>query len=230
MAVLAINQLHYQWSLDHHLQVPELTIKAGEKVMLQGASGSGKTTVMNLIAGVLNPQQGKVQLQGTELQSLNGRQRDRHRAEHLGIIFQQFNLLPFLSVLDNVLLPLTFAEQRRIQISQPQEAAMALLDSLELPNEYYQKPVHQLSVGQQQRVAAARALLGSPALILADEPTSALDPDNRDRFMALLQQQCEQQGSALLLISHDPALRPLMDKCYQLRATERGSEVISCGV
>ncbi|WP_298439507.1 ATP-binding cassette domain-containing protein [uncultured Ferrimonas sp.] len=244
MSVLAIEQLQYHWpqqpnssAVPQQLNVPSLTVAAGEMVMLQGQSGSGKTTLMNLIAGVLQPQQGQILLQGQAINTLPARKRDALRAEQLGIIFQQFNLLPFLSVLDNVLLPLQFAPapkpKRRTKAGNPspdpQQRAQQLLQALELEPPLWQQAVNALSVGQQQRVAAARALLQQPALILADEPTSALDPANRDRFMGLLTEQCQQAGSALLLISHDPALQSAMHRSYRLRQQHGISEVQPCG-
>ncbi|WP_028115655.1 ABC transporter ATP-binding protein [Ferrimonas senticii] len=226
MSVLLINDLKHQWAADHGLSVNQLSVNAGEMVMLQGASGSGKTTLMNLIAGVLPLAEGEITLAEQRLSQLSASQRDSLRARVLGIVFQQFNLLPYLSVLDNVLLPLKF-QGKRVDGS-AKARAQSLLSALEMDVNLQQQSVNRLSVGQQQRVAAARALLGSPKLILADEPTSALDPDNRDRFMALLSEQCRQQGTALLLISHDPALQALADRRYQLQLTAQGSEVLPC--
>ncbi len=165
------------------LRIDSFCAAAGEHVFVSGPSGSGKSTLLALLAGVLVPTRGRVVVNGTTLQALNGAQRDRFRADHVGIIFQQLNLLPYLSVLDNVLLACKFSGSRRErsleQGSTPAAAASILLDRLDLPESLWRRPAAQLSVGQQQRVAAARALLGRPQLVLADEPTSALDAERQ---------------------------------------------------
>ncbi|MBY5990957.1 ABC transporter ATP-binding protein [Ferrimonas balearica] len=229
MHQLEIDHLSYQWpGSGRSLSLPRLALAAGERAMLRGVSGSGKSTLLNLIAGVLKPDTGTLRLTGTELSTLSAGQRDRLRAEAMGIVFQQFNLLPYLSVHDNILLPLKFAPERRKRVTQPEAEVRRLMAAMELPESVLARPVTELSVGQQQRVAVARALLGSPALILADEPTSALDPDSRDRFMALLTAQCQAAGSSLLLVSHDPALAECVDTQYQLHVHDQGTEVRPC--
>jgi putative ABC transport system ATP-binding protein len=186
------------------LVLPALEIAPGEAIFLRGPSGSGKSTLLGLLAGVLVPTAGSLRLLGQETKTLSGPARDRLRADHLGVIFQQFNLLPYLSVRANVELALRFSARRRAQ-AQPGEAGR-LLAAMGLPEAMGSRPASQLSVGQQQRVAAARALIGRPALILADEPTSALDDDARDAFLALLQRCCAEAGSALVFASHDARL------------------------
>lgn len=186
------------------LGLPSLSIAPGEAIFLRGASGSGKSTLLALLAGVLVPTGGLLTLLGHETARLSGPARDRLRADHLGVIFQQFNLLPWLPVRENVRLPLRFSARRRAQA--PAGEAERLLAAMGLPEPLWSRPAAQLSVGQQQRVAAARALIGRPALILADEPTSALDEDARDAFMALLLQCCADAGSALVFVSHDARL------------------------
>ncbi len=229
MHQLEIHDLHYRWpGSGRQLHLPRLTLSAGERAMLKGVSGSGKSTLLNLVAGVLKPDSGTLRLTGSELTTLSAGKRDRLRAEAMGIVFQQFNLLPYLSVHDNIVLPLKFAPQRRKRVANPEQEVQRLMDAMELPASVLTRPVTELSVGQQQRVAVARALLGAPALILADEPTSALDPDSRDRFMALLTEQCQAAGSSLLLVSHDPALADCVDSQYQLRVHEGGTEVVPC--
>ncbi|MBY5921060.1 ABC transporter ATP-binding protein [Ferrimonas balearica] len=229
MNQLAIHDLHYRWpGTGRLLHLPELTLGAGERAMLKGVSGSGKSTLLNLVAGVLQPDSGTLELTGTELTSLSAGKRDRLRAEAMGIVFQQFNLLPYLSVHDNIVLPLQFAPKRRKRVADAEQEVRRLMDAMELPESVLARPVTELSVGQQQRVAVARALLGAPALILADEPTSALDPESRDRFMALLTEQCRAAGSSLLLVSHDPALAECVDTQYQLQVHQGGTEVVPC--
>jgi putative ABC transport system ATP-binding protein len=156
------------------------------------------------------PQQGEVHVLGTLLHTLSGTQRDRFRVDHVGFIFQQFNLISYLSVLENVLLPCRFSAVRRQgaldQGASPQEAAMRLLRELGLDETLWSRSASQLSVGQQQRVAAARALIGRPALIVADEPTSALDAAHQEDFINLLMQECARFSTALLFVSHDERL------------------------
>ena len=143
--------------------------------------------------------------------------RDRFRADHLGVIFQQFNLVPYLDALGNTLLPCRLSSRRRQATSpSPEAEAESLLAALGLAAADWHRPVTQLSVGQQQRVAAARALIGAPALILADEPTSALDTVNRDRFLNLLLTQADLRGTSVVLVSHDPALSGPFDRAVSL--------------
>lgn len=186
------------------LALPALSMAPAEAIFLRGASGSGKSTLLAMLAGVLVPTAGTLTLLGHETARLSGPARDRLRADHIGVIFQQFNLLPWLPVRENVRLPLRFSARRRAQAA-PGEAER-LLAAMGLPEPLWSRPAAQLSVGQQQRVAAARALIGRPALILADEPTSALDEEARDAFMALLLRCCAEAGSALVFVSHDVRL------------------------
>lgn len=183
-------------------------------MFLQGASGSGKSTLLNLVAGVLTPTAGRISLLGRELGALGGAARDRLRAEHVGFVFQQFNLLPYLSVSANVLLPLRFCRDRAARIEGPQEReAERLLEALGLDAAARRaRDVTELSVGQQQRVALARALVGRPALVVADEPTSALDADARDDFLRLLEAERTAAGAALLFVSHDAHLAERFDR------------------
>lgn len=205
-AVVDAKDLRFRWpgAVEDTLALPALRIDVGEQVFLRGASGSGKSTLLSLLAGVLPPQAGRLQVLGQDLAVLRSAARDRLRADHLGVIFQQFNLLPWLSAHDNVTLALRFSARRRAQAVAGE--AGHLLGEMGLPEALWRRPAAQLSVGQQQRVAAARALIGRPALILADEPTSALDEETRDAFMVLLQQCCVQAGSALVFVSHDARL------------------------
>ncbi|HHA2715637.1 TPA: ATP-binding cassette domain-containing protein, partial [Stenotrophomonas maltophilia] len=165
----------------------------------------------------LLPGKGRVEVAGHALQAMRGAARDRFRADHLGVIFQQFNLLPFLSVRDNIALGLRFSRLRSARISGPLDAEIArLLQALQLNPELMQRPAGTLSVGQQQRVAAARALIGRPALLLADEPTSALDRDAATAFLKLMSAQCQAAGTTVLVVSHDDSLQPLFDRTISL--------------
>ena len=208
-ALVQARDLRYRWpgAAADTLLIPSLTLMAGEQLFLRGASGSGKSTLLALLAGVLAPTSGQLTLLGQDTATLSGAARDRLRADHIGVVFQQFNLLPYLSVHDNVTLALRFSARRRAAAEPAaSDEAGRLLSTMGLPEPLWRRPAAQLSVGQQQRVAAARALIGRPSLLLADEPTSALDEDARDAFMALLQQCCEQAGSALVFVSHDARL------------------------
>ena len=202
-----------------------LRLQAGEAVLLRGESGQGKSTLLSLIAGILTPESGTLTVAGQAFHALSQRQRDRVRGADIGVVFQQFNLLPFLSILDNLLLPMRFSTERRARLAAtgtpPEIAAEELLSTLGLSLKALgNRSVGALSVGQQQRVAAARALLGSPSLILADEPTSALDPKNRDAFLRALKEAQTARGAALLCVSHDPALEPYFDRTVTLAALQ----------
>ena len=175
------------------------------------------------------PQQGSITLLGQSLPQLSSLRRDRFRADHTGYLFQQFNLLPYLSVLDNVTLPCRFSALRRERALRQQPdldtAAEHLLRELGLSDAtLHQRSAGALSIGQQQRVAAARALIGSPELVIADEPTSALDADSRDAFLKLLFDECEQMGSSLLFVSHDTSLATRFDRALSLAELNRASK------
>ncbi|PPA28606.1 methionine ABC transporter ATP-binding protein [Aeromonas jandaei] len=222
-AVVEIRDLAFAWP-GHEvvLDLPTLTIAKGERVFIKGPSGSGKSTLLGLLAGIQTANHGTLEVLGQPLAQLSGRARDHFRAANLGYIFQQFNLLPFLSVLDNVTAALTFSPEKRSRLqASPQQEARRLLAELQLPDEALHRPVHALSIGQQQRVAAARALIGSPPLVIADEPTSALDTDNRAAFIKLLFEECDKQGSALIFVSHDPHLEPLFPRVENLQQLNR---------
>jgi putative ABC transport system ATP-binding protein len=191
-------------------------------VLLLGPSGSGKSTLLGLVCGTLRPNAGQVRLQGQDVGTLRGAALDRLRAETFGVIFQQFNLLPYATGLDNVLLPLRFAPGRRARVAAPADEALRLLEGLGLPADLMRRaPAARLSVGQQQRVAVARAMIGRPPVILADEPTSALDAAAQDGFLALLFDQCAATGAALLMVSHDARLAPRFDRVVAMDAIAR---------
>jgi putative ABC transport system ATP-binding protein len=199
------------------LDIPVLSVPSGERLFLYGPSGSGKTTLLSVIAGILTPKAGKVQVLGTDLATLSGAKRDRFRGSNIGYIFQLFNLIPYLNVYDNIALPcrLHALRRSRLQSQDLQSVVRHIAGNLGI-EPFLQENVLNLSVGQQQRVAAARALIGSPELVIADEPTSSLDSDQRERFIELLFNSCREAGSTLIFVSHDRNLMPLFDRCISL--------------
>ena len=201
------------WVLD----IPELTLERGARAFLFGPSGSGKTTLLGVLAGVLEANEGEVSVLGEDLGSLSGAQRDAFRAEHIGYVFQMFNLIPYLSVLDNIALPARMNAGRRDRLGGAgvKEAAALLAEHLHI-GDLLKKPVTELSVGQQQRVAACRALIGAPELIVADEPTSSLDFDRREAFLELLFQECARAGATLVFVSHDRTLEGMFSRTISL--------------
>ncbi len=200
------------------LSIPRFSVARGERVFLKGASGSGKSTLLGLIGGVLPRYRGSVRVLGEALENLSGVRRDAFRAAHVGYIFQMFNLLPFLSTVDNVLLTTRFSTERASRVGQDlQDEARRLLAALGLRDPaLLERPITALSIGQQQRVAAARALLGRPGLVIADEPTSALDADSRFDFLELLRNECRAGGSSLLFVSHDTTLAGAFDRTVSM--------------
>ena len=200
------------------LELPELVLAAGERLFVHGPSGSGKSTLLNLIGGVVQPAQGDVRLLGQPLATLGTAARDAFRAAHTGFIFQQFNLIPYLSVLDNVLLPCRFSQRRAARAGDETQEARRLLTALDIAAELWTRPANRLSVGQQQRVAAARALLGKPEIIIADEPTSALDAGRQAAFLDLLLAEARAAGSSVLFVSHDLALADHFERTLELAA------------
>jgi putative ABC transport system ATP-binding protein len=202
------------------LKVASFALAAHERVLLAGPSGSGKSTFLSLLTGIIVPSSGHLGVLGTDISKLTNTARDRFRAEHIGIIFQMFNLLPYGSVIDNVVLPLSFAAGRRkrtLARGTIENEARRLLSSLGLqPADYENVPASNLSVGQQQRVAAARALIGQPELIIADEPTSALDRNLQQAFLDLLFAEIEAAGTTLIMVSHDESLGRRFDRVVRL--------------
>jgi putative ABC transport system ATP-binding protein len=223
IALIDLHHLRFAWPRERQdtLHIESLHLAAGESVFVHGPSGCGKSTLLGLLAGVLVPTAGSVSLLGQPWSSLGGAARDRLRADHVGYIFQQFNLLPYLSVLDNVRLPCRFSARRAQRAGDATLRSHELLRQLELGAELWTRRADALSVGQQQRVAAARALIGRPELVIADEPTSALDANLRDGFMAALLRQCREAGSTLVFVSHDERLAAAFDRRLSLPDLQR---------
>ena len=226
--IVELQNLRFAWPKQATLlDISEFRLESQQTLFLKGPSGSGKTTLLGLLGGVQVPQSGCIRLLGQDLSQLSASARDRFRVDHSSFIFQQFNLLPFLSVLDNVLLPCQFSKHRKQRAIQRhgsiQAAAQILLTHLGLASELHQQLAGELSIGQQQRVAAARALIGQPKLVIADEPTSALDADSREAFLQLLFAECKAAEASLLFVSHDQSLAKLFDRNIDLSQLNRAT-------
>lgn len=219
---IEISELCFSW--DGHapiLGIKCLQINRGERIFIEGPSGSGKSTLLSLIAGVITPQKGTIRVDGRRVSELKGADRDRFRADHIGYIYQMFNLIPYLSVIENVTLPCQFSMSRRkkaaARSSSFEAEAMRLLKKLGMDGTAdITKSATDLSVGQQQRVAAARALIGAPEIIIADEPTSSLDTGHREAFIQLLFKECDREETTLIFVSHDTSLEKLFDRTIRL--------------
>ena len=220
--VIKISDLQFAWKKQAQLvlDIDSLQVNEGERVFLRGPSGSGKSTLLSLLAAVTSPQCGELKVLGQDLKKLGHAKRDQFRADHIGFIFQMFNLLPYLGVIENVLLPLHFSAQRKDRVLKSgsmKDEALRILAHLDLSGEdILSRATHELSVGQQQRVAAARALIGSPEIVIADEPTSSLDTDRRDAFIDLLVNECNENKSTLIFVSHDKSLESHFDRSISL--------------
>jgi putative ABC transport system ATP-binding protein len=228
-ALLSLRAVTFRWPRTpvDLIDIERFDVAPAESVLVRGPSGCGKSTLLSLLAGVLTAGSGSVMLLGQDWGRLSTAQRDHRRADHVGYIFQQFNLLPYLSVLNNVLLPCRFSAQRAARAAgeagTPREAAQHLLRQLGLGAPFWARRASELSVGQQQRVAAARALIGTPELVIADEPTSALDAARRDAFVELLLRECRAAGSTLVFVSHDERLAPAFDEQLSLPTINRAA-------
>jgi putative ABC transport system ATP-binding protein len=195
------------------LSIANWEVRRGMSVFLYGDSGSGKTTLLNLFCGILTPSDGEITLFGENIAELSNSKRDAFRAKNIGVVFQKFNLIAYLTVFKNIQLSAYFAKQNNNELL---ERASTLISALNLPSDVLHKKVNQLSVGQQQRVAIARALINQPKLLLVDEPTSALDASARDAFMRLLMDMCNKSNTTLIFVSHDTALGDYFDSKVDL--------------
>jgi putative ABC transport system ATP-binding protein len=216
---IRLDSLRFYWSkvADFKIYIPKLEIGRGEKVLLLGESGSGKTTLLSLICGFLSPISGDIFLNEQKLNDLKANKKDQFRSDNIGIIFQQFNLLPYANVIDNITLPLYFSKNRDSRVTNHREAALNLCRSLQLSESTIVMQANKLSVGQQQRVAVARALIGNPSLIIADEPTSSLDASTQKKFLDLMFSQIEEHKSTLLMVSHDSSISNYFDRTINIK-------------
>lgn len=219
--ILQIENLHFRYPGQSRdlLHIKDFQLKAGEKLFLYGPSGAGKSSFLELVAGIQKAQSGRVAVCGRDLTLLSESERDHHRARHLGFIFQSFNLLPFLTVEDNVRLGASFSRERRARVK-PEDVS-ELLEKLGMQG-LEKRLAADVSVGQAQRVAAARAFLGGPELLLADEPTSALDSDHRESFLRLLFTLAEESKQSILFVSHDRSLAKMFDRSVSLADIGQG--------
>ena len=219
LETISIDSVRFYWSRNSNFKIfiPKLNISKGEKVLLLGESGSGKTTLLSLICGFLSPVSGDIHINQKQISSLAAGKRDEYRSDNIGIIFQQFNLLPYANVIDNILLPLYFSQKRAANVSNQRKMAINLCNNLRLPQNIEKMKASDLSVGQQQRVAVARALIGNPPLIIADEPTSSLDSDVQNIFLELMFSQIEENNSTLLMVSHDKSLSTYFDRVIDIK-------------
>lgn len=235
--VIDITGLSFTWpkGLSPVLEIEQFRVDRGELLFVIGPSGSGKSTLLGILTGILLPQQGEVEVLQHKTSCLTEAARDRFRADSIGYIFQMFNLIPYLSVIENVILPCQFSAARKkrvlLQASFVNEEALRLLGHLNLKDaSLLEKPVVELSVGQQQRVAAARALIGGPELVIADEPTSSLDTDHREAFLRLLFEECRRTGATLVFVSHDRSLAPFFDRVVDLDTINKATGVSVGGI
>lgn len=219
MSLIEVKNITYRYpnSTNDTLSIPEFTVKKGERVFLYGPSGSGKTTFLEVLAGILKTTQGEVKILDQSLSNMSDTGRDHFRAEHLGYIFQSFNLIPYLTVMENIALPIHLSKNRQQRLAGEDQTSVIrhLCTRLGIIT-HLDKKVTELSVGQQQRVAVARALVGRPELILADEPTSSLDMDHREKFLELMFELCEQYGTTVLFVSHDRSIQHLFSRSVSL--------------
>lgn len=224
ISAIELKQLVFSYKAGQwQLQIPELVLAKGQHLFIRGASGSGKTTLLNLLSGIARPQSGELYVHGRPMHKLSSAARDTLRAQQIGVVFQQLNLIPYLSVLDNTLLSSHFAGQHSADAV---ARAKTLLSRLGLTADLQRQKANALSVGQQQRVAIARALLPKPALLIADEPTSALDSDNRDAFMRVMLAEADANGCTVIFVSHDASLQQYFQ--YQLQMDQLAQGVQPC--
>lgn len=213
----SFSDVHASSRTQGQLAIFQWSVEQGERVFIQGASGTGKTTLLNLLMGIWGVKHGQIEVLGQRVDQMSSRQRDRFRAQNIGCIFQQFNLIPYLNPLENIEIAKGFANKYTSSTENSKRPDIAfsseqLLGRLNLATEAWRRPVSQLSVGQQQRVAIARALIHCPRLIIADEPTSSLDRNNSETFMDLLLELAAESGSTLVFVSHDHTLARGFDR------------------
>ena len=225
---IEVNDLSFDYTSDAAhpvIQINQWQVAMGKRIFLHGRSGSGKSTLLNLLCGTLSPQSGNIQLIGQPFSALSSRKRDKFRAKHIGVVFQQFNLIPYLTVMDNIMVALHFAGSKK---NLAQEQIESVFAQLHLDLGLLNRRADQLSVGQQQRVSIARSLINHPEIIIADEPTSALDADAQSGFMDLLIECTEKAGSTLLFVSHDHRLATFFEQQLEITDLNHNGQVVIC--
>jgi len=203
------------------LTIPSWQVEQNQHVFLYGDSGSGKSTLLSLLSGVLTPNKGKVEILGQDITTLSSTKRDEFRAKHIGVVFQTFNLIPYLSVLENIQLAAYFAKGKPQKV---EERVKQLLQELRLDASVLKKPVNQLSIGQQQRIAIIRALINEPELLLVDEPTSALDASARDAFLNILIETSSANNTSMVFVSHDKSIERYFNQSVDIRSLTEQKE------
>ncbi len=211
---ITLNHVSFNYPGESRLiiHLPFWKINSGEKVFLHGPSGCGKSTLLGLLSGMLTCTSGEITVLNQRLDRLTPRERDRFRAQHIGYVFQQFNLLPYLNPIENLLLAKQFGNKTTHTTSHIIKEAHTLFDELNIPENIWHKPCQHLSQGQQQRIAIARALINKPSLFIADEPTSSLDQNNQTDFIQLLMKTVQAHNITLLFVSHDTTLTPYFER------------------
>lgn len=200
--MISTHNVYFQYDAGHKWNFPDINVEEGNHLLISGLSGSGKTTFMHILAGILKPKSGTVNIAGTDICSLTAGQLDKFRAANIGVVFQTAHFIMALSVSENLALAMKLAG-RGTDYTRIKE----LLDRLQLEGHYH-SPCYRLSAGEQQRLSLARALINKPRILLADEPTSSLDDFRCSEVISLIRQLCETEGSTLVVISHDARLRP----------------------
>ena len=202
--LISVENLKYSLgdNIKFRLNIKKFILDKSDSILIYGESGAGKSTFLNLLSGTLNPQEGSINILGTNIVETSSSIKDKIRGDHFGIVFQTFNLLPYITVKNNILLGKAYSNRKQ-SISNNDEVK-TLMDKLSLNyKELIDRKAYELSIGQQQRVAVARALIGKPEIIIADEPTSALDKDNQNEFINLLFKSLDENEQGLIMVSHD---------------------------
>ena len=194
------------------LNIESLSVDCGEKVFINGPSGSGKSTLLNIISGVLSPTSGELSILEHNPNKLSNGDKDKLRGDNIGFVFQSFNLIPYLTIYENILLPIKASKIKRLKVANKLDEEINRISTHLKIKDFLHKRVTELSIGQQQRVAVARALIGDPEIIIADEPTSSLDEDVTDSFMKLLIEEHEKKKFTLVFVSHDRRLAKYFDR------------------
>ncbi len=217
MFAIEIDSLKFGYKPDQSIiDIDGFQLQPNHHLFIHGPSGAGKTTLLSILCGIQSGYQGSVKIFDQELKNLKNSERDSFRAKNIGYIFQQFNLVSYLNVRENILLPLAFGTNRSLEDRAPERLLM-LVNALEI-NSLLDRKVNQLSIGQQQRVAAARALITSPKILIADEPTSALDSANKFKFMELLKNSAAESRTTVVIVSHDTSLQNNFEQSLSISA------------